>query len=108
VLRQPRWWSPVDRLVSTVMPGAERVIETGDDFSAALAGAEVAVALRRYRLETGAYPDRLTTLVPAYLDAVPIDPFTGAPPVYARQGAGFSLHTGRRPYRPLADWTVAK
>jgi hypothetical protein len=108
VLPQPRWWSPVDRLVWTVMPGLERAIETGDDFSAALAGAEIAVALRRYRLEAGAYPDRLAALVPAYLDAVPIDPFTGAPPMYARQAGGFSLHTGRRPYRPLADWIVTK
>jgi hypothetical protein len=104
---QPGWWSP-DRLVSNLTPGLERAIETGDDFSAALAGAEIAVALRRFRLDSGAYPERLGALAPAYLEEIPVDPFTGAPPVYARQAAGFTLHTGRRPSRPLADWIVTK
>ena len=107
-LPPPRWWSPVDYIVAIVVPGLERALETGDDFNAALAGAEIAVALRRYRLDVGAYPEHLAALAPAYLDAVPVDPFTGAPPVYTRHASGFSLHTGRRPYRPLADWTVAK
>lgn len=107
-LAEPRWWSPVDRLISTVMPGLERAIETGDAFNSALAGAEIAVALRRFRLQTGTYPDQLSALVPAYFDTVPIDPFTGAAPVYSRQGPGFSLQTARRSNRPLADWRVTK
>jgi len=39
----------------------------------------VAVAAERYRLATGAFPNQLTELVPAYLPAVPVDPFDGLP-----------------------------
>ena len=52
---------------------------------------EIGVALRRYRLDRGSYPDELSALVPAYLARLPIDPVTGRPPVYARSGAGFTL-----------------
>jgi hypothetical protein len=31
-------------------------------------------------------------LVPRYLAEVPSDPLTGLPPVYARNGSGFTLH----------------
>ena len=48
-------------------------IEAGD------ACARAAVAMTRYRLDHGSYPPRLEPLVPAYLDAVPVDPFTGEP-----------------------------
>jgi hypothetical protein len=108
VLPRPGWWALTDRLAASSMSGFERSIEIGDDFSAALAGAEIAVALRRFRVDRGAYPDDLSALVPAYLDVVRIDPFTGALPVYARQGAGFSLRVGRDVHRPLADWIVTK
>ena len=30
-------------------------------------------------------------LTPAYLEQSPIDPYTGRPPVYTRQGSGFTL-----------------
>jgi hypothetical protein len=101
-------WSPVDRIVDALTPAMERALETGDDFMAAVAGAEIAVALRRYRLDHGAYPDTLALLAPAYLDALPLDPWTGEPPVYSKRDAGFSLLAGRGLRRPLADWIVAK
>jgi hypothetical protein len=40
---------------------------------AAIAG----LAAERYRLDHGQWPESLDALVPAYLDAIPIDPFTG-------------------------------
>jgi len=40
------------------------------------------LAARRYELDHGALPDTLEALVPDYLDAVPIDPYTGEPLVY--------------------------
>jgi hypothetical protein len=91
----------------------ERATTTGDDFSSVLGAAELAVALRRYRLDRGAYPDELTMLVPAYLSALPVNPFTGKPPVYARQGAGFTLSAPQsrakdRPSPPTPEWTVNK
>ncbi len=39
------------------------------------------VALRRYKLDHGRYPDRLKQLAPAYLRAVPIDPFGRGKPL---------------------------
>ncbi len=107
-LPQPRWWSPGDRMAGSATRGLMRSIETGDDFAAAVAAARTVVALRRYRLDRGAYPDDLTALVPAYLDALPINPWTGQPPVYARQGAGFSVRAGRGRLRPVAEWVVSR
>lgn len=101
-----RWLD--QRLLSTA--GFERAMETGDQYMGALAVTELGVALRRYRLDRGEYPDELPALVPAYLPDVPIDPFTGVPPVYARQGDGFTLwaEAGRndRANYPALDWAV--
>jgi hypothetical protein len=41
--------------------------------------ARVGVAMTRYRLDHGTLPTTLDQLVPAYLDAVPIDPYDGNP-----------------------------
>jgi hypothetical protein len=88
----PSRWSWVRRWDSMFTAGLVRAIESGDQFTSELNAAELAVALRRFRLDRGAYPDELSALVPEYLASVPIDPFTGRPPVYTRQGAGFELH----------------
>ena len=37
------------------------------------------MALERYRLANGAWPDSLAALVPKYLETVPTDPFDGKP-----------------------------
>ena len=86
-------------------------IATGDDYLSELGAAEVAVALRRYRLDRGAYPDELAALVPAYLAELPVNPFTAKPPVYARQATGFTLTAPRseihtRAVPPTPEWTV--
>jgi hypothetical protein len=46
---------------------------------AELACALTGVAMTRFRLDHGAMPSRLDDLVPAYLDAIPTDPFNGGP-----------------------------
>ena len=84
-LRWPRNW--------------QAMVEYGDEGRAALRAAELAVALRRYRIATGSYPDDPNVLVPRYLDRIGVDPFTGRPIEYAKQGAGFVLRT----YRPTQD-----
>jgi hypothetical protein len=103
-----RW---LDRQVLSTS-GLERAIETGDLFMSALGATELGVALRRYRLDHGAYPDDLSAVVPAYLPDVPIDPFTGQPPVYLRQGDGFTLRAegGRadRATSPALNWAVVR
>jgi hypothetical protein len=96
----------------SITAGLVRSVEVGDQFTSELNAAELAVALRRFRLDHGTYPDDLSALAPEYLASVPIDPFTGRPPVYTRKGAGFELHAEgpktRTPRPPTLDWIVPK
>jgi hypothetical protein len=56
-----------------------------------LAVARVALALRLFQHKTGAYPADLSALVPEFLPTMPIDPLSGKPLVYRREGSGFVL-----------------
>jgi hypothetical protein len=60
-----------------VFPAISRMFETCAIAEANDACAQTAVAMTRYRLDHGTLPVHLNDLVPAYLDAVPIDPFDG-------------------------------
>ena len=64
---KPSRWSWVKQWDSMFSAGLERAIESGDEFNSQLNAAELAVALRRFRLDRGAYPDDLSALVPGYL-----------------------------------------
>ncbi len=77
--------------------------------------AATALALRRYRLDHGSYPDELGALVPSYLAKIPIDAFTLKPPVYRRAGAGFQLwsEAEKKAYKsggldPILRWEVPR
>ena len=50
--------------------------------------AQVGLAIERHRLAASELPDVLGELVPAYLDAVPKDPFDGAELRYRRLEKG--------------------
>lgn len=108
----PSRWHWMGRWASLSTPGLERAIDSGDEFTSQLNAAELAVALRRFKLDRGSYPDELSALVPEYLASVPIDPFTGRPPVYTRKGAGFELHAdwrkSRTPRPAGLDWVVMR
>ena len=76
-------------------PGAREVIVAADKIGAAsrrytalVRSAIVALALERYRLANGRWPDKLTDLVPIYLPAVPTDPEDAAPLRYRRLADG--------------------
>jgi RNA polymerase sigma-70 factor, ECF subfamily len=104
-----RYRLAINRLRKTLGPPTGE----GDDFISELGATEVAVALRRFRLDRRAYPDDLSALVPGYLARLPIDPYTGKPPVYSHQGAGFDLRAQGSPssfsrQRPTLDWAVPK
>jgi hypothetical protein len=51
------------------------------------------LAIERYRLHTGEVPDQLESLVPGYLQQVPVDPFDGQPVCYRRMQAGYLLYS---------------
>jgi len=51
------------------------------------------LAVERYRLANDALPDSLSTLVPKFLDAVPIDPFDGQPLRYKKLAKGCVVYS---------------
>jgi len=51
------------------------------------------LACRLYKSRMGRYPEGLEALVPDILDEVPVDPFTGQPLVYRREGEGFIVYS---------------
>ncbi len=51
------------------------------------------LACRLYKNRTGDYPQTLDELVPGLLKEVPIDPFTGKPLAYRREGEGFIVYS---------------
>jgi hypothetical protein len=106
------WW-PIRTFVAGTFSGLARTVQTGDDYMSMLGASELVVALRRYRLERGSYPADLSALAPTYLDQLPINPYTGAVPVYARDGDGFTLRAPRDEKhpskgRPTTDWKMAR
>ena len=80
-------------LAKTLAPALSRVAELDLRFQADIDMARTAVAIERYRLTKGALPRDLATLVPDYLDQVPIDPFDGQPIRYRRTEPGYRLYS---------------
>ncbi|HYE62154.1 MAG TPA: hypothetical protein VD997_09165 [Phycisphaerales bacterium] len=82
------------RVLAVTMPNLPGAIEKMDEVEVEAAGVEVMVALERYRLKHGAYPETLAPLSPAFLRSVPRDPFTGAEMLY--RGPKGGPHAGGR------------
>jgi hypothetical protein len=68
-----------DLFTSIIFPAISRIFETCARVQAGDGCAQAAVAMTRFRLDHGTLPSRLADLVPAYLEAVPTDPFDGKP-----------------------------
>jgi hypothetical protein len=71
----------------------EAAFMKGAMLEASLLAARTGLACRLFKSRTGAYPERLEALVPGILKEVPIDPFTGKPFVYRREGEGFIVYS---------------
>ena len=73
---------------------------------AAVEGLRIACALERLRIATGRYPDSLDELTPAYLQAIPKDPFQGTRVSMQAEENGYHLSS---PWKDKAspddDWT---
>jgi hypothetical protein len=54
--------------------------------------AATGLAAERYRLDKGRWPEKLGDLVPAYLPAVPLDPYDGKPLRLARKPDGVVVY----------------
>ena len=56
--------------------------------------AQTVLAIERYRLaHTGQFPESLDGLVPAYLPAIPSDPFDGKPLRFKRRESGYIVYS---------------
>lgn len=73
------------RLSAILLPSLDRASALAMRGRAEVACARAALAAERYRLAKGEYPPTLDTLVPTYLNAVPLDPFGGKPIRIAHQ-----------------------
>jgi len=80
-------------LLHTIMPALSRITTIDLRAIAYLRTARTALAVQRYRLAVGRLPDALTDLVPAYLDAVPTDPFDGNELRYKKLETGFVVYS---------------
>jgi len=88
-----RTTKPYNVLAHMLLPALDRCLVEFARNQARLEGLIQVVALRLYRAEHGKYPTALGDLVPAFLPALPPDPFTGKPFHYLVQGDGFVLYS---------------
>jgi len=78
---------PIPRvLVAMILPAMEPVRNKAVRVDLEFEATEVVCALKSYEFRHGAPPDQLTDLVPAFLPAVPTDPFDSKPLRYRREG----------------------
>lgn len=89
-LRGLPWYAIVSK---NVLPEMEATCMKTATLDALVLTARVGLACRIFKSRTGEYPENLQALVPALLTDVPIDPFTGDPLVYRREGEGFIVYS---------------
>lgn len=84
------WYAIVSKLA---IPEMEATFMKTATFEALVRAFRTGLACRIHKGRTGQYPESLEALVPALLNDVPIDPFTGRPLVYRREGEGFIVYS---------------
>jgi len=85
--------SKVHVMLHSIMPALSRVTTIETRALAHLRAAQVGLAMQRYRLAADRFPDKLADLVPAYLEAVPKDPFDGNDLRYRKLEPGFVIYS---------------
>jgi len=79
-------------LPALLVPGYRKSIYVRCRAESLLSGTKLAVACNRFERKKGRWPETLDELVPAYLEAVPTDPFDGEPFRYsAEKGIVYSV-----------------
>lgn len=111
-LRQDRF--PVRRMFSRMMlPGMSKAVAKEVRHVTIMRCAQTACAVERYQLKHQTLPPTLEALVPEFLDAIPQDPFTGAPLKYRTRGEGYVVYGigddgtddgGQEPLKQLRGW----
>jgi hypothetical protein len=85
--------SSVYALVRMQQVGIGKSIQACQRTQAQLRCVAVSVAVERYRLAVGQWPDSLNQLIPKYLQTIPIDPFDGQPLRYRKFDGGVMVYS---------------
>jgi hypothetical protein len=85
--------SESDLLLGHIMAPLWRIDQINLRRISRLRAAQVALTIQGYRLAAGELPDTLADLVPAWLDAVPKDPFDGNDLRYKKLERGFVVYS---------------
>lgn len=89
-----RRWRFLDTPADTVAYLHQQRARAYGRMLANLRTADAAAAVERYRAaHGGALPENLDALVPAFLDRVPIDPFTGAAVKWKTSPSGYTIYS---------------
>jgi len=73
-IHKPCWPTPIS---SILLPNIDGAVYQFNQMIAKFSQARIALALMRYRHDSGVYPETLEALAPTYLQEVPNDPFSG-------------------------------
>jgi hypothetical protein len=81
-------------LTALVAPALSKALDRDTENAARIRVATTALAVERHRLQHGGQvPDSLEALVPAFLKAIPLDPFTGEPLRFQKQQDGYVVYS---------------
>ena len=87
---KPKFFQTISKWMIKIV---ESSILGGDLAEARCRLARTAIALRRFKIDKGDYPENLEVLAPDYFDKIPIDPFSGKPFIYSKEDRAFSLRS---------------
>ncbi len=90
--------SPLNIMRTILAPALLRGTDAFDRQVAQARLCELAIALKRHKRDHGAYPTDLDALVPAYLESLPEDPWSGRSFGYRQEGEGFELFSADFPF----------
>lgn len=91
-----RQWEEVWRhslIAAILLPSLSNSLEAPARVQADTALALTTLAIERYRRDNGQLPESLNALTPVYLAEMPVDPFSGQPPLYRREGEGYVVYS---------------
>jgi len=77
------------KLASALIPFSRLMVET----LVIVRCATVAVAIERYRSQKDTLPESLDAIYPEYVKSIPLDPYTGSPLLYIRDGDSYTVYS---------------